>query len=82
MAQEIERAGIPTAVITALDTIAQSVGCYRIVRGSGVLHVTGNPALPPDEERAWRRRLVERALAALTTDVERPHVFVGAAEES
>ncbi len=75
MAQEIERAGIPTAVFTALDTIAQSVGCYRIVRGAGVLHVTGNPALTPPQERAWRRRLIERALQALQTPVERPEVF-------
>ncbi len=75
MAQEIERAGIPTAVFTALDTIAQSVGCYRIVRGAGVLHVTGNPALTATEERAWRRRLIERALQALQAPVERPEVF-------
>ncbi len=77
MAQEIERAGIPTAVFTALDTIAQSVGCYRIVRGAGVLHVMGNPALNPTEERAWRRQLIERALQALQTPVERPQVFAG-----
>ena len=78
MAQEIERAGIPTAVFTALDTIAQSIGCYRIVRGAGVLHVVGNPNLTESEERAWRRRLVERALEAIQTKVERPEVFTTA----
>jgi glycine reductase len=76
MAQEIERSGIPTALFTALDTIAQSVGCYRIVRGTGVLHVTGDPHLAETEERAWRRRLLDRALQAIETRVERPEVFL------
>jgi glycine reductase len=76
MAQEIERSGLPTVVFTALDTIAQSVGCYRIVRGTGVLHVTGDPGLAPPDEQAWRKRLVERGLQALRTEVERPEVFV------
>jgi glycine reductase len=76
MAQEIERAGIPTALFTALDTIAQSVGVYRIVRGAGVLHVTGNPQLTEAEERAWRRKLLDQALQAIQTKVERPAVFV------
>ena len=75
MAQEIERAGIPTAVFTALDSIALNVGCYRIIPGRGVLHVAGDPTLAPEQERLWRRRLVESALEALTTEVEQARVF-------
>ena len=75
MAQEIERAGIPTVIMTALDTISQSVGCYRIVPGTGVLHVAGDPSLTPAEEYAWRRRITERALWALQQDVTRSEVF-------
>lgn len=75
MAQEIERAGIPTVIMTALDTISQSVGCFRIVPGTGVLHVAGDPTLTRKEELAWRRRMVERALWALQQDVSTSEVF-------
>jgi hypothetical protein len=40
------------------------------------MHVTGDPSLTPPEERRWRRRVVERALDALQTAVERPTVFL------
>jgi glycine reductase len=75
MTQEIERAGIPTVIITALDTVAESMRCARIVRGAGVMHVTGDPSVSAREERNQRRRLVERALEALQTPVEGPTVF-------
>ena len=75
MTQEIERAGIPTVIVTALDAISQSVGCYRIVPGTGVLHVAGDPTLSPAEEYDWRRRVVERALYALGRDVDKTELF-------
>lgn len=71
----MERAGIPTALITNLVTIAEQVGAPRIVLGRGIPYPTGDPDLPPQAERAWRRRLVERALEALASPVERPTLF-------
>lgn len=62
-------------MFTALDTIAQSLGCKRIFCGAGVQRVTGNPTLTITEERTWRRRLIEHALRALQTPVQRPEVF-------
>lgn len=41
----------------------------------GIPFPTGDPTLDPDEERAWRRRLVERALEAVATPVHEPTVF-------
>ena len=76
MAQEIERAGIPTVIITSLDTVARSMGCWRIVRGAGVMHVTGDPSLTPAEEVRWRRRLLERALQSLEDRVTEPTVYL------
>ena len=35
----------------------------------------GNPALTPEEEYAIRRKLVERALEALTIEVEDQTIF-------
>lgn len=43
--------------------------------GGGIPYPAGNPDLPRDAERAWRRRLVERALDALATTVDRPTLF-------
>ncbi|MBA2436830.1 MAG: glycine/betaine/sarcosine/D-proline family reductase selenoprotein B, partial [Acidimicrobiia bacterium] len=41
----------------------------------GIPFPTGDPSLSPAQEQAWRRRLVERALEALTTAVTAPTVF-------
>ncbi len=62
--------GIATVVITALPTIAQMVGANRVLRGVSITHPTGDPSLGPAEERALRRRIVERALEMLATDVD------------
>jgi glycine/betaine/sarcosine/D-proline reductase family selenoprotein B len=76
MGQEIERVGIPTVIITSLDTVARSMGCWRIVRGAGVMHVTGDPSLTPGEEVRWRRRLLERALETLEDRVSEPTIYL------
>jgi glycine reductase complex component B subunit gamma len=54
-------------------------GANRVVQGVKIEHVCGDPALPAEEDRAVRRRLVERGLRALATAVERPMLFDGAA---
>jgi betaine reductase len=56
--------------ITALPTIAQMVGANRILHGVAITHPTGDPSLPPDDERALRRRILNRALEMIATDVE------------
>jgi glycine/betaine/sarcosine/D-proline reductase family selenoprotein B len=63
LAKEIERAGIPAVYVTSLPTVATMIGANRIVRGPAITHPFG---LDPGE----RRRIVERALALLETDVE------------
>jgi len=51
------------------------VGAPRIVPTRGIPYPTGDPSLDPEAERAWRRRLLERALDALTTPVHEPTLF-------
>jgi glycine/betaine/sarcosine/D-proline reductase family selenoprotein B len=63
LAKEIEREGIPVAYVTSLPTVATMIGANRIVRGPAITHPFG---LDEDE----RRRIVERALEMLETDVE------------
>jgi betaine reductase len=75
MQKEAERAGIPTALITAIPSVAKSVGVSRIITGGGIPYPVGNPALPRDREIEFRRRLVEKALEAVSTAVAGPTVF-------
>ena len=58
-------------------SIARRVGAPRIVPTRGIPFPTGDPELAPDQERAWRRRLLERALHAVATPVSEPTVFDG-----
>ena len=70
-------------MITNLVTIAEQVGAPRIVPGRGIPYPSGDPNVPPPAEQAWRRQLVERALEAVATAVERPKIFeVGVAEKT
>jgi len=71
----LERAGIPTALLCNLVSIALRVGAPRIVTTRGIPYPTGDPELSPDQERAWRRELVQRALRAIATPVTEPTVF-------
>ena len=70
MSKEIERRGIPVALISALPPLPIAVGANRIIAGRAIPHPVGDPALPADEERAFRTMLVSRALDTLTTEVQ------------
>jgi glycine/betaine/sarcosine/D-proline reductase family selenoprotein B len=68
LAKEIERAGITTVFVTSLPTIATMIGANRIVRGPAITHPFGL------DERE-RRRIVDRALELLETEVESTTVW-------
>ncbi|CAN5861941.1 hypothetical protein BH23ACT12_BH23ACT12_19980 [soil metagenome] len=55
--------------------IAIRVGAPRVVPTRGIPYPTGDPALSPVEEKAWRRLLVQTALKAISTSVNKPTVF-------
>ena len=67
--------GIPAAILTAIPLIPMSVGSNRVVKGVRVEHVCGNPLLSKEDDRRLQRRIVETALSALQTAVERPTLF-------
>jgi betaine reductase len=75
MVKEIERAGIPVVHMCTVTPISMTVGANRIVPTIAIPHPLGNPKLDPDEEKALRRKLVEKALKALTTEVEEQTIF-------
>ncbi len=75
MVKEIEKAGLPVVHVCTIVPISLTVGANRIVPAVAIPHPLGNPELPQDEERALRRRLVEKALEALQSEVAGQTVF-------
>jgi glycine reductase len=61
----LEKAGIPVVQITSALPIAKMIGSNRVVLGNGIVHVTGDAKLSPNDEKDLRRRLVQKALDAL-----------------
>ena len=55
--------GIPAVYVTSLPTVATMIGANRIVRGPAITHPFGL-------DEAERRRIVERAMELLETEVE------------
>ena len=76
MVKAIEAYGIPVVHIATVVPISQTVGANRIVPAVAIPHPLGNPALTHEEEKALRRKIVERALEALETPVDEQTVFV------
>ena len=75
MVKEVERAGLPVVHMCTVTPISLTVGANRIVPTIAIPHPLGNPALEPAEEKKLRRKLVEKALVALTTPVDKQTVF-------
>ncbi|PON18992.1 hypothetical protein C2W62_05055 [Candidatus Entotheonella serta] len=70
MTTELEKAGIAVAQVTSVMPVAKMVGSNRVVQGCGIVHVLGDPNLPPDEEKALRQEVLLKAFAALESEVE------------
>lgn len=75
MAKEIEKAGILTVHICTIVPISQTVGANRIVPAVAIPHPLGDPTKSEKEEKRLRRALVEKALNALTTEIEEQTIF-------
>ena len=75
MVKEIERVGIPVVHMCTVTPISMTVGANRIVPTIAIPHPLGNPALAPEDEKTLRRKLVLRALEALTTEVDDQTIF-------
>ncbi len=77
MVKEIERAGIPVVHVCTVTPISMTVGANRIVPAVAIPHPLGNPNLDHEEEFKLRKKLVEKALKALETEVDGQTVFEG-----
>ena len=61
--------------VCTVTPISMSVGANRIVPAIAIPHPLGNPALTPEEEYNLRKKIVNRALEALTTEVQDQTIF-------
>ena len=74
MVKAIEATGLPVVHICTVTPISLTVGANRIVPAIAIPPL-GNPALPANEEKELRRRIVQKALDALCTEVDKQTVF-------
>jgi len=75
MVKEIERAGIPVVHMCTVTPISMTVGANRIVPAVAIPYPLGNPELTHEEECELRKKLIDKALLALTTEVEDQTIF-------
>ena len=75
MEKEIDLSRIPVFHIATVVPISLTGGANRIVPAIAIPYPLGNPSLSPAEEKVIRRRIVEKSLEALGTEVEDQTVF-------
>jgi glycine reductase complex component B subunit gamma len=75
MSVELERRGLPTAMISALPPVALELGANRVVRGVKIPHPCGDPTLDAATDRALRLRIVCAALDGLARSISEPTIF-------
>ncbi len=75
ISKELDRAGLPVALISAMYPVAEQVGASRIVKAVAIPHPCGDPSLPAALDGQLRREIVSTALKALEAKVDRTTVF-------
>lgn len=58
-----------------ITPVSMTVGANRIIPTIAIPHPLGNPALNKEDEYNLRKKLVEKALKALETEVDGQTVF-------
>jgi glycine reductase len=51
--------------VTSVLPVAKMVGSNRVVQGGGIVHVLGDPDLPPEEEKKLRENILLQAFETL-----------------
>lgn len=62
-------------MITAFTSVAKSVGANRIIFGGDFTSPAGNPELPLEREKAYRKKILEKALQTLQEDIDSPKIY-------
>lgn len=75
ISKELDRAGVPVALISAMYPVAEQVGASRVVKGLRIPHPCGDPSLPPELDVRVRQEIVTTALKALEAEVTTTKTF-------
>jgi glycine reductase complex component B subunit gamma len=75
ISKELEKAGLPVALVSAMFSVAQQVRANRIVKGVSIPHPCGDPNLSKELDARLRREIIQTALRALESEVTGPTVF-------
>ena len=75
ISKELDRAGLPVAMISAMYPVAEQVGASRIVKAVAIPHPCGDPSLSAELDGQLRREIINTALKALEANVESSTVF-------
>lgn len=71
----IEKNGLPAALLTAMTAMAKAAGANRILASGLIPHPAGDPTRSPDDEFAWRKSQVRKALNAIATPIQAAQIF-------
>ncbi|NOX22835.1 MAG: hypothetical protein GXP36_07075 [Actinobacteria bacterium] len=71
----MEKNGIPAALLTAMTSMAKVAGANRILASGLIPHAVGDPSRTLDEEIAWRKGQVTKALNAVATPLDEAQIF-------
>jgi len=71
----IEKNGLPAVLLTAMTSMAKVAGSNRIVASGLIPHPVGDPTRSPEEEFAWRKGRVQKALNAAATPIDEAQIF-------
>ena len=75
MSKELEKAGLPVALISAMFPVAQQVRANRIIKGVSIPHPCGDPNLSKELDARLRKEIIQTALKALESKVQGSTVF-------
>jgi glycine reductase complex component B subunit gamma len=75
MVKAIESHGIPAVHVCSIVPISLTVGANRIVPSVAIPHPTGDPKQDLPHEKEIRRRLLMKAIKAISTDVTEQTIF-------
>lgn len=75
MVKAIESLGIPTVHVCSIVPISETVGANRILPSIAIPYPTGNPSLSKEEELVLRKKMMLKALNALSKNIDNQTVF-------
>jgi glycine reductase len=68
-------ADIPVVQIATIVPIMLTVGTNRIVPGVAIPHPVGDPVSGPETDRHVRRKLLNKAIEAMQTEISEQTIF-------